>query len=276
MKTIGIEALLAWAYRQELPKAAEGSGGGGPGVGTSWGMVAEFAELMTMIDRTNAWGCAPDLTSDAPPHGDAVIVGEAVAALAGGAFTPPEDYDLLGDLADLKDAEKADCHRRGLQRAQISGRDLAVAVARVAMLGRAPQWESHGAPRRRPVLGVKGKPRYFRRIAAPDGNGTIEVDGYDHVRRRPMPFSYQNYRLDPDPALLVAERAEYQAWVIALGVVAADLDGRLADHKVAAPDLPLWPWEDHAAPLRQKAVLFDVSVESSIERTAGRLTCDLN
>ena len=72
----------------------------------------------------------------------------------------------------------------------------------------------------------------------------VEADGFDRVLRRPHPGAYRKARLVPDPARLVSDRAEYQAYVLALAALAAELDGTLASYRVDGPAHRLWPWDD--------------------------------
>ncbi|MCD1644312.1 hypothetical protein [Aurantimonas coralicida] len=254
MKRIGIEALLAWAYRQELPKTGSGTvrGHAGPGAGLGgWDMVSEFGELHALIDMSNHWGCVPDFSTEAYPHPDAVLVGQAVARLADAAFEAGEGYDVLGDLrledgSALTDAERNDCHRRGVAIARINGARMPATIARLAILGTAPEWGGY-AVARKPVTNAQGGPAWFRKTVRPAADGgpdvTIEIDGYDRQRQRPHPGAYRRTRLTPDPVQIVIDRVEYQAWVLALASLVADLDGVLADHVVDGPDRSLWPWE---------------------------------
>lgn len=254
-RRIGIEALLRWAYVQELPKAGSGTvrhhAGPGAGVG-GWDMVSDYAELLTLIDTANQWGCVPDFSAEAEPHPDAVLVGRAVAGLADLVFEAPAGYDLLADIvlsdgSALSEAERTDAHDRGLALARINGGRWPATIARLAILGRAPDWQGDGVIARRTVAGPQGAPAWFRLIERPDayGRGTVmvEIDGYNRVGQRPHPGAYRKTRLVPDPAGLVERRAEYQAFVLTLAALAADLDGRLAAYRVSGPERGLWPWE---------------------------------
>jgi hypothetical protein len=258
MKRIGIEALLAWAYRQELPKAGSGTvrGFAGPGAGIGgWDMVSEFGELHALIDMSNQWGCVPDFGVEDYPHEDAVTVGSTVAALADASFEPGADYDVLADLvledgSRLTDEERADCHARGLAIARINEGRMPATVVRMAMLGAAPGWAIWPVGRQR-VAGPNGRDVWVRRVTRPGPDGaadvTVELDGYDRQRQRPHPGAMVKTRLTPDPVQLVTERVEYQAWVLALAALAADLHGKLTAHVVDGPDRALWPWEGEAA-----------------------------
>ena len=253
MKRIGIEALLAWAYRQELPKAQREGGLATAVAASNWSVMAQYAETLTLIDVSNHWGCVPDFSSEDGPHPDAILVGQAVARLAGVSFEAAPGYDVLTDIAladgsRLTDGERADCHARGLAIAQINGGRMPGIVARLAILGRFPEWRALEAVARKPVCGANGKEAWFRMVERSAGEGrapiTVEADGFDRVRQRPHPGAYRKARLVPDPARLVSDRAEYQAYVLALAALAAELDGTLAAHRVDGPAHRLWPWDD--------------------------------
>ena len=265
MKRIGIEALLAWAYRQELPKAGSGTvrGHAGPGAGIGgWDMVADYGELLALIDTSNAWGCVPDFSHEDYPHEDAVTVGHAVAALADASFEPAPDYDVLADLvlddgSRLTDEERADCHERGLAIARINEGRMPATVMRLAMLGTTPGWSSYAVARKL-VRNAQGGAAWFRKAVRPNADGgetVVELDGYDRQRQRPHPGAYQKTRLTPDPVQLVIERVEYQAWVLALAALVADLDGRLTAHVLDAVDRALWPWEGEAPRIAPRVLL---------------------
>lgn len=273
-RRIGIEALLSWAYVQELPKAGSGTvrhhAGPGAGVG-GWDMISDYAELMTLIDQSNEWGCVPDLGAEAEPHPDAVIVGRAVAGLADVGFEAPDGTDLLADivLADgssLTDAERADAHQRGMALARINGGRWPATIARLAILGRAPDFGHDGVIARRLVSGPQGAPAWFRLAERPDAYGrgmvSVEIDGFDRRTRRPHPDAYRKTRLAPDPAGLVERRAEYQAWVLTLAALAADLDGRLAQHRVSGPERALWPWEGEGARGAPRVIFAEIGEDA--------------
>lgn len=257
MKRIKIEDLLAWAYRQELPKAGSGAErheGGTDGGG--WDGVTLFGEYLTLPDMWNRWGCAPDFSDESDPHPDAVVVGRTVKAMADVSFDVGAGWDVLGGLVveggPLSDAERADCHARGAALSlDIREGRLPGLIIRAAMLGRGPGWGDHGAVARRVVCGANGKPCWFRTVTRASGEGrppvSVEMDGYDRQSQRPHPDAYQKTRLSPDPARLVADRLDYQAYVTGLADLTARLQvgecGALAAHDVVESDLPLWPWE---------------------------------
>lgn len=258
MKTLGIEALLSWAYRDELPKMAAPKSLVAA-IRPAWHSLSRFGELMTVVQETdivNRFGVTPLLSGgDEDPHPDALAVADAVEALAWCEVGMPEGWNPLADMGDLG-PEGPDAVRRGLDRlspADGEGRrkvrePLSRLVIRHAVLGGAPVWEAE-APARRMVTGPNGKPAWFRRIVAtsPGAFGPVttpvEVDGYNHTRQRPFPGAYRKFELVPDPVSTVVERGEYELWFAALALLVEMLGGTLAQHAVLPCARSPRPWE---------------------------------
>ena len=259
MKRIEIEALLRWAYRDELPKAAAAGGDRlAFGFRTGWGGVERYGELLAVVqepDVRNRYGLIPD-GSDGEPHPDAVAVAAAVERLGGCTFDLPEGWDPLADMggAGAFGPEGAAAVARGLGALTVvdrSGRTVlrrspARLVIRHAILGGCPEWEGERPERK--VEMANGKPLWFRRVVCvADGafgpaQYEVEVDGFDHRRRRPHPDAYQRHFLDPDLAMVVTTRAEYEIWRAALDVLADMLRG-LGSRVVIPCDRSRRPWE---------------------------------
>ena len=256
-KRIGIEDLLRWAYREELPKAHTRSHLLPREHGQAWGQVREFGELLAVIDDfENVWGLAPDWTALGGPDPDAEAVGLAVEGL---------DH-LTSDLLDcgglLSDVERPDT--LGLVRAaeRRAGELVTVRMPNGAVLLRStPRFlvvrHALGAPvpdltvdvPELKVESANGKPKWFRRITINAADGSSyeqEVDGYDRSRKRPMPGAYRRYYLDPDPTDVAVARAEYSVWRATLDVLAEELaqPGRLARFAVQPSERPYAPWVD--------------------------------
>lgn len=272
MKTIGIEALLRWAYCEELPKAeaiGEAIGSCAPRQpGNHWKGAAAAGALLTLVDaRYNAFGVVADPTALSPPHPDAVAVGDLVAELAALELDLPEDWCPLGDFVSagaMTAEEAAAATVRGLARVlrvdaegrRGAGERLVRLVLRHAVQGGAPDWEAE--PPERKVVSAHGKPKWFRLTqvwsGAVDGDGRpvvgmgryvdVEVDGYDEKRKRARPDAYRKHYFDPDPADVVVARAEYELWRAALTFLAADLAGRLVAFDVGDSPRGVAPWID--------------------------------
>lgn len=262
MKRIEIEALLRWAYRDELPKAAA-AGGDRLAVGfrSGWGGVEKWGELLTLVqepDIRNRFGLVPDYLATTEPHPDAVRVHEAVERLRLCGFEAPAGWNPIADLLDA--AGDLGTHgtaavARGLAAltmVDVTGRtvlrrSVSRLVMRQAILGGCPAWEGDVPELRQET--AHGKVRWFRRVvlevegAFGPALEEIELDGFDAKQRMPFPDAYTKSFLDPDPAPVVEARAEYELWRGALDLLAEDLAHGLEAHAVLpSPRSPL-PWE---------------------------------
>lgn len=261
MKTIGIEAFLTWAYREELPKAeAPGSGEGAIAMGNGWDSVAQQGELMAECvsdGRPNSYGVIPlSAWYGSPPHPDAFAAHAAVCELAKVELDIPDGWAPLSCLG-LTPEEADDAVRRALPRVATRQGDVwrlrckpAELVRRFAILGDAPCWQVE-APKRRLVT-VSGKPAWFRMVEATTHIGRIElreVSGYNVRAKRPYPGAYRKTVLEPDPAFAVIERAEYEVWHAALGLLVEVLSepGLLVAHQLLPTLAPSRPWENSSA-----------------------------
>ena len=73
MKRMEIEALLKWAYCEELPKA-DAEMKGAEHVPSGWSAVSTYAQLLTVIDD-NRYGVLPALSIEpGDPHPEAIAV----------------------------------------------------------------------------------------------------------------------------------------------------------------------------------------------------------
>lgn len=258
MKRMDIEALLRWAYRDELPKAAAGGERLVVGFKTGWGGVERYGELLTVIDEPdirNRYGLVPDRFATTEPHPDAERVHDAVMYLRRCAMNVPDGWNPISDMGDMG-PEGVAAVARGLTAMTfvtdrgdtVLRRSVVRLVIRQAILGDCPAWEGE-APVRRTVTAQGGKVRWFRRVVqVSDGafgpaQQEIEVDGFDHKRRRPFPDAYTKTILDPDPVPVVQGRAEYELWRAALDLLVEDLPGALEAHKVTASSRSYRPWE---------------------------------
>ena len=250
-KPIEIRDLLAWTYREEMPKLERFTADEREdwfAEPAAWDAITRLSVLGCRVDTS---GPAPDTRPLVYPHPDALLVNKAVMGFATWTIAMPDGWDALGDIEGLGDDERADAHRRGWDIAIPKGDRLGALVMRQAWLDRVPAWRDHGTIERRPMLGANGKPAWFRIVnAAGPGEAAQprEVDGFDAKSRRPHRGAYHKHYLHPCPSLLVAARIEYQAWALALHSLARDLQGTLSGFGVSC-DVALWPWEGegHAA-----------------------------
>jgi len=253
MKTIDIEAFLTWAYRDELPKAeTPGSGDGCFGAGSGgWDAISRQGELMAEMvsdGRLNRYGVMPLPIDCGPPHPDALTLHAAVSELAGMDLDVPDDWSPLGGLG-LSPEEQAEAIAQAMPRiASIEGERThlrfkpAELVRRYAILRSYPSWE-FATPKAR-YVSAHGRPLWFRKVPT-EIRGLVyehEVDGYNERAKRPFPTAYRKTVLDPDPALAVVDRAEYEVWHGALAMLVELLGDSLHDHRVLPCARLARPW----------------------------------
>lgn len=254
MKRIDIEALVQWAYRDELPKVAAGTATFAAVMKPAWDCIAKLGTLGTIIQENRYGVVALPCASD-EPHPDALAVADAVARLDALVFDIPEGWAPLSDMGDLG-ALGASAVAQGLASLTTTDetgatrlrRPLSRLVIRQAVLGIAPEWRSE-VPEVREVRRF-GRPAWFRRAERTEEGAfgpasyEVEVDGFDYKRRRPYADAYRKYVLEPDMAPLVTARAEHELWQGALSVLAEDLaEAGLTAHEVLPPSCPARPWE---------------------------------
>lgn len=214
MKKLDVEALLRWAYRDELPRRIGWSGGGGavaPGF--------QFADLGCRVDD---WSHEPGfpVAMMGEPHRDAVAVEAAVNALCTFGIEWPMARDWLAP----------DCGRfladDEIMLAAMSF-DLRTLVACRARIGERPDWRADPWRARR-TIGPRNKPVVL---------GITRQGRYEVGACCPL-------IIEPDPREVVADRAVYSAWYEALVMLASDLANHLDAHIVTPPAAPARPWVD--------------------------------
>lgn len=261
-KTIDIEKLVAWAYREELPKAVAG-GAGAPVMRGGYDAIVRYGELLTMIDRTNLFGVVPSFTADdGGPHADAVAVHRAVTALDGFDLDLPDDWTPMQELGAFGDlgAQAVAVALDRLTRVTGEGRRVlrrgpGALVRHHAIMGGCPDWQCE-VPEAREVRGPNGGPLWFRRkveryddaFGNPVEHAYEDADGWDQIRKRAKRGAYRKFRLTPDPVPALVARAEYEVWHAALAVLVEDLAGVLAAREVRDTTRPARPWEAGARP----------------------------
>lgn len=254
MKTVTIEELLVWSFLHELPK-----GGGTDGLdnansawrmllASSWGKVSAFGELMAMVDVDRGGGNF--WIDQGEPHGDAIVVGEAVAALGFCDVVIPPAWNVLSDWADqhgLAAGAIADVVRHF--EARTSARRAAGLVSLVvgtAVLGKRPDWQAD-EPKVK-MVERRGRPAWFvmRRVVDPNSGmpHMIETDGYNARTHRPFKGAYRKFVYSDDPTGFILSRLDWQMWVAALRRIEADVRPKLAAHRLAPWEAPMAPWHD--------------------------------
>lgn len=252
MRVMEIERLLKWAYVDELP---HWKGMSGPeGFRSGWAGMESYTQLLTVIDY-NGLGVLPDIASIRLPHNDALIVAEAVESLEGLELCLPEDWSPFDDIAQEARTLGKAAAVRALRAVAVVGEDgrerLRQPVKRLvvhhAIMGDAPDWE--GGPFAVHVeRNAQGGPAWFRRELRGVGREAreVEVDGYNHKRKRPYPSAYQRFYLEPDAYPVALARAEYELWHAALTFLAEELAGKLSSIRVEPTLHPVRPWETGA------------------------------
>lgn len=253
MKSATIEELLSWAFVHELPK-----GGGVEGLdnansawrmleASSWGRMAEFAELLTLVD-TGPRDSENFFIEQGAPHDDALEVGRAVQELASVDVLIPSDWfplaDWPGETRALAEASVADAVEQfSLRTRTRRAAGLVSIMVGVAVLGRAPDW-SAPVPKIRMVERA-GKPAWFMKRQVRDVFGNpyeIEVDGFNRRSGRPRRGAYRKYEFSVDPRGDILSRLDYQIWVAGLRFLEAKLCGKLVAHRVVPVDVSMTPW----------------------------------
>lgn len=273
MKTMTIQDLLSWAFVHELPK-----GGGLEGLdnansawrmlfASSWGRMAEFAELFANVDRDRS---ANFVLEESDPHPDALAIGRAVAALGGEGVDIPEGWNPLADwvaaepgaepLVTAAMARSLEQWRAHHERR--AGRGLMTLVIRCAVLGRGPDWTAQ-MPKIRMVQKAS-RPAWFVRRAIKDVFGNekvIEVNGLNGRSGRPYPGAYRKFEFARDPMADILSRLDHQLWVGALRRLEDDLSGRLEQHR-------LDPWLMSMAPWMRRGRLVEVTEIADLEKSS--------
>ncbi|VTZ52503.1 conserved hypothetical protein [Methylocella tundrae] len=254
-KRVEIEALLRWAYREELPKEQARGGAIATGFRAGWGGVSKFGDYLTIIDEAglNQWGVVPIAGAESAPHPDAVAIAAAVAALDDLELGLPEDWSPFSDLGDmgvLGEAAVAATVDRLTVRDADGARRLRTPPSRLifkfAIMGGCPVWQAD-KPEARLVRGANGRPKWFVRkmitTSVSDTPYEVEADGYSQTAKRPVAGAYQKRYLDPCPVDAGVARGEYEIWRFAMDVLTDDLRETLSEHEVLASPRVIRPWE---------------------------------
>jgi hypothetical protein len=252
-RMMDVEDVVIWACSQELPRKRTGTnpypqvrplGMNVPRSESSligrYTWPAGYPSISPMFAGGFASaGGAIGAGRGGPPDSDALIVEAAISGLAAGmaGLSAPEELALdLGFPVDIEGAFSG---------ALANVADIVIVCGR---LGRRPSLaEERPLPTAR--LAPNGKPGTWRieRIAEERfGGGFSEREIETPVQRLRKdsypPGSYGILVWEPDPQLIVNDRAEYLVWRLALDALAASLSGRMENRAALPPAAALMPW----------------------------------
>jgi len=260
MKPITIDALVRWAAVDEWPKVKPDDWSPTRPIGSGWGSVLTYAQLLTVID-TNRLGVLPDLRMEENPARDATTLAAAMAEIEGSPLGPIEPEWLIGDWITSQDLvgplvrkavtaieeetivdRSGDRHPRGR---------LGEMVVRRAILG-APDCDLGEAVRLVPRKHATGADMWVRQMRRPrivdaDGNALawdmVEVPVTGCKGRRPMD-AYRAMMLSPERSIeaCLRRRVRHVVWRAALRAIGAALVDRLVDHVVIDDGVSGMPW----------------------------------
>ncbi len=281
-----VEDVIAWAFREELPKMPKRDAGPA-GMAAGWNKTSRYGELLSLVDLygVNQYGVVPDFSSERWPSADALAIADAVAALDDAELEMPEDWSPAPELdvfAGLGGKAISEAWRRmtrtddGRQVLRSRPSELIIRAAvlgpklsDMALEGTAQRYESHG----------NGKAKWFIQttmdvIVGSNRDGSditeptlVEVNGWNSKHQRPLPGAYRKPYLDPDPVPVIIARAEYEIWLSALVLIQEQLAGRLETVEMLPSSMTPAPWMNAQAVSR---VLPDLVAEHRIAAEAAQ------
>jgi hypothetical protein len=210
-RSVEVERLLHWAYRDELAKCDISSAEG------VWDAIEQYGQRGG-IDPGH--GAAQRYPHFGLPHPDALKIESAVAALK----------DVALDWDASRDSIMGDAGALLSYRDVILVRSLPTAalVTMHARMGTRPDWESE-RPRPRPVMALRGPAR-------------PTVIGECYARDRYSEGSHCPVQWEPSAIEVAEVRADYIAWHHGLTLLAATL--KLDAHIALPPAAPALPWSE--------------------------------
>lgn len=260
MKRSTIGDLVRWAAVDEWPKAKPEHWEAPGRIGSGWGSVVSYAQLLTLIDD-NRHGVVPDVRLDGEPAADALAISEALGALEGAAIGEIEPEWLIGDWATSGDlvAPLVKMAVEAIEEETIVGRDggrrarrgVGAIVVGLAILG-APYCDLGCAPKLVAKKHTTGADMWVRRVRRAreidvDGNVTawdfVEVPVVGCKGRRPID-AYRAMTVWPaaDVADCLRRRVRHVVWRAALRSLADLLTGKLVDHEIVDDGASGMPW----------------------------------
>lgn len=218
-RTMDIEKLLQWAFRDELPKRSM------PALGPGYiSPLARLVDMGTLIDETAGEPGFPAALGEPDP--DALVVEAIVSSLADCEIDwPATRREVVGPVGGLLDD-------RDPTLASLTIGTVGL-VAIHARMGTRPRWDLWPAPE--PVIGRNGKP--IVQFLAEDGTLAEgrRARHYGPGARCPIDWF-------PTPREVAFARVEYSIWWQALDTLADALEGQLRSVVALPPGAHPSPW----------------------------------
>ncbi|MFC5036805.1 hypothetical protein ACFPFT_08685 [Tianweitania sediminis] len=277
-----VEAVLAWAYRDELPKAPKIAAGPRDILG-GWNKTSQWEEYLSLVELhgVNEYGCVPDFSAQAWPCADAKLIADAVHTLNDCDLQMPEGWNPAPELdafGGLGAKAISTAWRRmtlqdgsGHARLRVKPSDL---IIRRAVMGynldslrldhvtceveRTGRRERYFLQKLMHV--VVGQDSKGQDITRPE---MVEVEGWSARQRRPLPGAYTKSYLDPDPVATIMERAEHEIWVAAMGLLHDAVAHQLQDIIMLPSTVPAEPWAQNKP---QPRLLRDLPADAKFAR----------
>jgi hypothetical protein len=226
-RSIDVEKLLHWAFRDELPKST---------VGSDVSPMFANAALGVQVDKSGGEPGFPAAMGTA--HPDAFLIERVVNDLQSIEVEWPASRDLIAPEfgAMLGEGDVS------IWRLHVP---VAVYVISHARMGNRPQWSVDAWRLRRQINSINGK---------------VRVEGLG-PKSRVQEGSFCPLTCEPDPREVVADRAIYGGWHHGLCQAAAALrDSPLERWIVTGPAISAAPW---LYPDPQPVILQDLSVSAT-------------
>jgi hypothetical protein len=266
-----VEDVIAWAWRDELPKVPKRQDGPMSMAG-GWDRTGRFAELLSLVDLfgVNQFGAVPDFSAESWPCEDAQLIGGAVMALDDYALELPDDWhpapelDRFGGLGvkALSEAWRRMTFTDGQGKLMLRLKPSELIIRRAVMGWDDPASMTIEGVEQRFEASANGKEKWFvsqmvDTIVGGNADGSdrtvqqqVELNGWNSKQHRPLPGAYRKPYLDPDPVNAIIARAEHEIWMSALAMVFEAVSGQMKDVAMLATAIAPAPWLQATAPSR--------------------------
>ena len=246
-RVVDVEDAVKWACAEELPKKRPAAAGALPRLGSllprhertvvgPWTRPAGFPEISPMFARGYSTGSFARSGRGGEPDPDALAIEAAILALVGPALLSQGlEEAVVSDIGLPVDVEGA------LAASFANAPNLVLAHGR---LGTRPD-AGCAAFRVQPRLAANGKPGVWRteRLTDPLGGERDYENPVKAIRRDLYPTgAFCRIEFEPDPQLVVNDRADYCAWRLALEALSEALSGKLERISALPPAAALFPW----------------------------------